>query len=154
MQSHYRRRFVAALVGILLAALGGCGLGQGAQGGASGAASTLAGTTWTLRGIEQGGGVLPLARGTPPTLQFGTDGTVSGTTGCNSFGGRYTVNGQALAISDVRQTLKACEPSLMEQETHYTTALSAAQSFTLDSTNLTITTADATLRLVRPGPSA
>ncbi len=37
----------------------------------------------------------------------------------------------------------------MEQETRYTTALSAPQSFALDGASLTITAADVLLRLMR-----
>jgi heat shock protein HslJ len=49
------------------------------------------------------------------------DGTVSGSTGCNSYGGGYTLDGSAIAIGPVAVTEMAClDPAgVMEQEQRY-----------------------------------
>jgi len=133
---------IIATMAIIL--LNACGVSPGASSGA-----TLAGTQWLLTGLEQNGVEQPLVQGTKLTLQFG-DGTVGGSAGCNSFGGTYVVNGQNLTISDLRQTLMACDPpTIMQQETRYTTALLQAQSFALQGTTLTITNPGGTLRFTR-----
>jgi heat shock protein HslJ len=96
----------------------------------------LAGTNWILSSLN---GELPLA-GTTVTLQFGNDGTVSGTDGCNRFNTTYTQDGSSLTINPSTgiSTLMACEEPVMNQATAYTTALSETSSFTASGNQLSL----------------
>lgn len=86
----------------------------------------LSGASWELYAI---GKTSPIA-GRAITIEF-DDGGVSGSAGCNSYGGSYQVNGEKIAFSQVFATLMACpEPEgLMEQETMFLQFLGNAQRF-------------------------
>jgi heat shock protein HslJ len=135
---------ILAVVAIVL--LSGCGTSAGAT--VAPAPAALAGTRWTLTRIEQGGAEQPIVQGAQLTLQF-DNGTVSGKAACNSFSGTYVVTGQSLTISDLRQTLMACEAPLMQLEDSYSAALDEAQSFALQGTTLKITYGGGTLSFTR-----
>ncbi|HEY8019442.1 MAG TPA: META domain-containing protein [Actinomycetota bacterium] len=93
---------------------------------------TLAGTSWTLTGLDSGG-----VTGTAPTLEL-TETDVSGTGGCNTFSGTYTTDGDTISFGPLASTMMACEPSIMEQETVYLAALDGATTYTVDGDALTI----------------
>jgi heat shock protein HslJ len=98
----------------------------------------LAGSDWNLVTL---GGTPPL-EGTTLTLTFGTD-QIGGNAGCNSFGGKYTVEGDKITISELLSTLMACtETGVMEQENAYLNAIGAAQSFSLKGSELRILSAE------------
>jgi heat shock protein HslJ len=63
-----------------------------------------------------------------PTLRFGTDGTVSGFTGCNTFRGIYTADGH---IGSLASTKIACQPPASLIESDYLKALSDVGGWTL-----------------------
>jgi heat shock protein HslJ len=85
----------------------------------------------------------PLA-GTEITATFDTDGRVSGSSGCNTYNGTYTVDLNAIQIEDVAGTKKACaEPAgVMEQETAYLALLGRAATYTVDGKTLTLLDVD------------
>jgi heat shock protein HslJ len=80
----------------------------------------MEGSEWILSSIN---GQAPV-QGTFITLQF-KDGIAGGTSGCNSYGGQYSIEGNRLTISEIASTLMACvEPEgVMEQEQAYLQAL-------------------------------
>jgi uncharacterized lipoprotein YbaY/heat shock protein HslJ len=90
-------------------------------------ADPLAGTTWTLTELI-GESLLPT---TEITAQFNEDGTVSGSSGCNNYNATYEVEGNNITInsSPAAMTLMACPEPIMEQESAYLEALSAAETF-------------------------
>lgn len=97
-----------------------------------------AGSDWNLVTLS---GTPPL-EGTTLTLTFGTD-QVGGNAGCNSFGGKYVVEGDQLTVSELVSTLMACaETGVMEQESAYLSAVGAAQSFSLKGSELRILSAE------------
>jgi heat shock protein HslJ len=97
----------------------------------------LEGPTWSLLAfVEPGRTADPAAPtpllseplpGTQITITF-ADGQVSGTAGCNQYGGSYSLNGAVLPISNLFQTEMACiDPvGVMEQEQNYLDTLRAA----------------------------
>jgi len=119
------------LAGLVVLALTACG---GAGGGAS-----LDGTSWTLNDLN---GSVPIA-GTLVTAKF-ADGQVSGNSGCNTYGGSYEVNGDALTVSALFMTEMAClDPAgAMDQESAYLDILGRAASYQVDGPQLTITTSN------------
>jgi heat shock protein HslJ/uncharacterized protein YraI len=94
--------------------------------GARDASVDLAGTSWVLSSL---GGALPLP-GTAVTLQFGADGSASGTDGCNQFSTTYTQRGDRLTIQQpAASTLMACAEPVMTQATAYMAALAATTRY-------------------------
>ena len=80
----------------------------------------LAGTSWVLSSLD---GNLPVPD-TTVTLQFGADGTASGTDGCNQYSTTFTQDGANLTINQpMASTMMACPEPIMNQATAYTAAL-------------------------------
>jgi heat shock protein HslJ len=72
-----------------------------------------------------------VALDTAPTVRFADDGTVSGDTGCNTFSGGYTADGQTLDVGPLASTRRACSPeSVMDQEAAILAALDSATTWT------------------------
>lgn len=98
----------------------------------------LNGTSWSLGAIDE----TPTLQGILVTLTF-ADGQVSGSSGCNSYGGSYKVNGEKITIRSLVSTLMACQDiDIMEQEQTYMQYLQNAQTYQIDSDQLQIATID------------
>ena len=103
--------------------------------GSSETGSDLAGTGWVLSSLN---GEIPVY-GTAVTLQFGTDGTASGTDGCNQFSLGYTQDGSSLSFDPAGpSTMMACEEPVMTQATDFMAALAATDGFTISADSLTL----------------
>jgi heat shock protein HslJ len=103
----------------------------------------LAGTSWTVTGVNNGRDAVQGTSLTEAlTLEFGTDDTVSGNSGCNTFTGTYTQDGEEIAITDVGSTMMACEEAVATLEQQYQTALQAATTVRLSGTTLDLLDAD------------
>ena len=101
------------------------------------AASGLPGTNWKATGINNGrGGVESLPAGVDVTAQFGTDGRVSGSSGCNTYSGPFTTDGANIKIGPVMSTMKACEGPAMQTEQLYLKALGNTTKWSIDGGNL------------------
>ena len=74
---------------------------------------------------------------TQPELTV-SDGMASGTTGCNSFGGEFELNGSALAVSGLFWTEIGCEPGVMDQEAFILEVLMQADRLEIEGERLTI----------------
>jgi heat shock protein HslJ len=86
-------------------------------------------TTWTVTSIDGDETI----RSAQPTIEFGTDGTVSGTTGCNQYNGTFTVDGDRLTIGPLATTKLACDEAANAQEVAVTQALAGATNWGIDS---------------------
>lgn len=106
----------AALSLILPLLLAAC---AGGGGGAGKKPAGLGGAVWVA---EQIAGT-PVTGDKPITLRFDADGSASGSGGCNSYGGSYTLAGDALSFSPLAATRMACAPAVMDQEQHFFDAL-------------------------------
>jgi len=114
---------VIAVLIIVLAACDGSGV------------NALRDTAWELESLT-GDDVLP---GTTITLKFSGD-QVSGSAGCNQYGGSYQAGENSLSIGDVFSTEMGClEPAgILEQETAYLTALRTAATYQITADRLEI----------------
>ena len=65
-------------------------------------------------------------------LELAPDGQVSGTGGCNRFGGKASIDGLALSFGDLFSTEMACAPAIMDQEGKFLAALRQVASYRLD----------------------
>ena len=132
-----QKRTWQAAMGVALA---GLVLVAAACGGGGETAIELDGTAWILTDLA-GQGVI---EGAEVTLEF-AGGRVTGWAGCNRFGVDYASDGAELKIGDeMATTLMWCE-GLMDQETAYRRALTAAESVTLKDGALTVHTAEGDL---------
>ncbi|HEY5903337.1 MAG TPA: META domain-containing protein [Anaerolineales bacterium] len=131
--------FITLVLTAAFAVLAACGTG------ASG--DPLSGTSWNLASVD-GAAALPDVK---VTAVF-KDGQVSGTGGCNSYGGKYRVSGEKLEISEVVSTLMACSgEGIMDQESSFLGGLDKAKSFTLSDGKLEIGTSDGKTLVFAPG---
>src|SRR5262245_15425627 len=77
---------------------------------------TLEGRTWNVTGYNNGRqAVVSLLADTRITLSF-EKGTVSGSSGCNTFHATYSVKGNRITIGAPATTRKACADAVMAQE--------------------------------------
>ena len=105
----------------------------------------LAGTSWQVISYNNGKqAVVSVTLGTTLTADFGADGMLSGSAGCNSYRAPYTTDGKKISIGSAATTRMMCAepPNVMEQETQYLQALSTAATYRIDGSNLEFRTAD------------
>lgn len=82
----------ASVVAFGVLALGGCGSSSGSTGGVVDASGS-----WGQLDSGQ------------PNLELVSDGSFTGTDGCNRLGGSWEADGAEVTFSDVFQTLMACD---------------------------------------------
>jgi heat shock protein HslJ len=93
------------------------------------APTDLAGTSWTVVRIGESD-TLESAR---PTLTFEPGRQATGSTGCNSFGGAYVLDGTSLAFGLLAVTKRACaDAGRMTQESALLEALSGVTACEID----------------------
>jgi heat shock protein HslJ len=107
---------------------------------AAGPADPLAGS-WIVTGFNTGDSVDSPAAGTELTATF-ENGAVSGSSGCNTYNGTYTLTDSTLAIGPLASTKMACEQPIMDQEAAFLSALQGATGVRTDGANVTLTAAD------------
>ena len=110
---------------------------------------TLTGTRWDLTQYGD-----PTAPQTPvvdshPVLVFEQAGQLGHTTGCNGMGGDYTLDGTALTVGNLMQTMMACDDPLMTQEAAISHALQSATTLTQTGDALVIAYPGGELRYTR-----
>jgi heat shock protein HslJ len=99
----------------------------------------LGGSEWHLVSMGRVGAESSIVPGTKITLRFGNDGRVSGSGGCNNYGGSYRVEGDRITFSQLFSTRRACtNTDANRQEGSYLSALEVANRFRLSERRLTI----------------
>lgn len=108
---------------------------------AAGAANPLEGA-WTVTGYNNGqeAVVSPIA-GSELTAEFTAD-QVSGSSGCNTFNGAYTLTDDQVAIGPLATTRMACEQDVMDQETQFLVALATPATVEVSGGVVTLRDAD------------
>lgn len=106
------------------------------------ATTDLPGTSWVLVELDDAEPVADAA----PTIAFAEDGTVSGSTGCNTFTGSVTIDGTSLEFGPLATTRMACaDPAVNEQEQAFLLALESVTSYTIDQDGRLVLEGDAPL---------
>ncbi len=84
---------------------------------------------WEVTSYYTGSALVSPVVGSSATAKF--DGTqISGTGGCNTFSGPYSVDDSVIAIGPLASTLRACaDPAVDQQEQQYLQALALAKTF-------------------------
>jgi heat shock protein HslJ len=102
----------------------------------------LDGTRWTLADYAPDGTSRQILNGTTVTLEFGQDGKITGSAGCNHYFADYTLKGTAITIGQAGSTEMYCTaPGVMEQESAYLAVLNRAASVTATNDRLIFTDA-------------
>jgi heat shock protein HslJ len=136
------KKYLLALL-IIGLAISACG----AQNTEEPAASLIG--SWTLTSFGSVGTTFPAVEGSDAELTFNEDGTVAGNSGCNGFGGSYTVEGDQVTFSEIVSTLIACEEPLMAQEAAVLKMLTGTANYKIEGNSLTLTNNDTMLVLTR-----
>jgi heat shock protein HslJ len=111
----------------------------------------LPGTSWEVINYNNGKqAVVSLLAGSEISLNFGTDGRVSGNSGCNTYNGAFEASGAKLKVGPLVSTMMACDKpaGVMEQEQQYLAALQNAATFEIAGDTLTIRDADGAMQVV------
>ena len=88
---------------------------------------SLEGTNWTLESLNE----QSVIAGTEITITF-EGGEVSGSAGCNTYGGDYHAGKSDLSFGMIFSTLMACvDSSVMDQEITYMAALDSVASYSI-----------------------
>ncbi len=132
-------RLRAVLYSLALVVLVGCS--------APASAPQLNGSTWVVTAI----GARPTLAAGPPTLSF-AETTVSGSTGCNTFTGAYTRNGDGVTFSRLAVTQMACAGAAMTQETAFTAALTTVAQVRSEGSSLLMVDAAGGTQLTLAAP--
>jgi heat shock protein HslJ len=119
------------------------------------AQQSLAGTSWNVQSYNSQGNQASVISGSKPTLAFGTDGTVSGDTGCNNFSGSYTASGSTITFGPMASTLRACtDPNVTAQEQAYLAALGNSTTYQLSADQLVLADASGNPQVVLTAASS
>ena len=114
-----------------------------------GGTETLGGSKWEISAYNNGrGGVTTLVAATRMSIAFGDDGTVSGSSGCNTFSGTYSADGAIIEIGPLASTQKMCvAEEVMEQEAQFLAALGNASMYEIRGDRLQLRNADGALQV-------
>lgn len=108
--------------------------------------AALVGTEWVLETLQRGETAsTPVA---PATIRFSDDGTVSGSGGCNGFGGSWDAE---TGFGQLASTLMACEEPVMDQEQFVLSILTPEATLTIEGSALTIADLDGNALIYRAG---
>jgi heat shock protein HslJ len=147
-------RALIAVGAIVAVVLSGCGDDDDDSAAAANAddSSSLNGTAWVLSSyvIETD----PVEAVGVATLEFGADGTtLNGSTGCNSFGGKFEQQGNSLVISLGPTTLAACpDDEASDQQESILDLLPQVESFLGGADQMTLQdNTGSTLLIYAPG---
>jgi hypothetical protein len=66
------------------------------------------------------------------TIEFGSDGQVHGSGGCNSFAGSYHTDGDQLDLSQLISTMMACEEEVSQREIDFLATLATVSQYRLE----------------------
>ncbi len=101
---------------------------------------------WETTAFLTGNAVASPLPGTTITANFTEGGTLSGSSGCNSYTAPFTTDGGRIEISPPASSKKLCpEPKgVMEQEAAYLAVLPSAVEYRVDGDSLALLTADGT----------
>jgi heat shock protein HslJ len=98
----------------------------------------LTNTVWVLDGLISGDAVSSVS-GERATIEFFTDGSVLGGSGCRLLSGHYRVSGAELVITDLEAQGADCDPDLDGQDNHVVSVLEGTIRVGIEGNRLTLT---------------
>lgn len=97
----------------------------------------IVGTTWVLDTLFTADAASSVM-GERATLRLEDDGSLSGSTGCRSFTGRWTEANGEIVFTDYAMDQTECDPALADQDGHVVTVLGDGFRATVDGQRLTL----------------
>lgn len=92
----------------------------------------LVGTKWNCYEFKVSGTPVPVLESAPITAEFAEDGTLSGSSGVNTYTTTYEIDGESMTIaSEIATTMMAGPDDAMNQESNYLLTLPTVQSFNM-----------------------
>jgi putative lipoprotein len=110
--------------------------------------SQLEGSSWRAVAI---GGEAPVP-GREPTIAF-TGGKVTGSGGCNGYGGAYRLEGDRITFSELGMTAMGCDGPEMAVEGQFSQLLSQVQRVVVAGDRLTLVSPVGNLDFTRVAPN-
>jgi heat shock protein HslJ len=132
-----RYLLVAALLGVISLAASGCSavpVRADVDGQAQDSVtdiSAIPGGEWSLESYGPASAPVTTPEGVKATLVIQADGSVGGSSACNSFFGTLTLDGEKASFTGLGRTLMACDAERMSLEDAYLAALESAHSMAL-----------------------
>jgi heat shock protein HslJ len=114
----------------------------------AGATSASITGTWKLVSYGSPANQTPAAPDVDTSIEFKSDGPLSGNVGCNGFGGDYEVKDDTITFGPVMSTMMFCEGPVGTQESATLAVLKESAKFALAGDTLTITSADGNSMIV------
>ena len=112
--------------------------------------ASLPGTSWTV--VELDGTALKAEK--LPTIEFDKGGNISGDASCNRYGGSCTIEGNTIAVSRQRVTLRMCDDETMKRERQFLRILQAAQTWEITGQGeLILNGSEGRLKAIRQTPA-
>ncbi|HSL30952.1 MAG TPA: META domain-containing protein [Anaerolineales bacterium] len=111
---------------------------------AEGSSASLVGS-WRLTSYGPPDALSPAVEGSEANITFNEDGTLGGNSGCNGYGGNYTVEGSQITFNEIISTLIFCEEPLGGQEAAVYQVLTETATYEIDGNTLTLTNNDRVL---------
>jgi heat shock protein HslJ len=105
--------------------------------------------SWKLVSYGPPDAPIPAVPDAEAGITFNEDGTLTGKSGCNGFGGNYTVEGDQVTFSEIVSTLIACDEPLMSQENIVHQVLTDTSTLKIEGNTLTLTNNGMVLVLTR-----
>ncbi len=91
------------------------------------------GVNWRLFSYSDGiGGMANVIGEQPVTALFRSDGTVTGSSGCNQYTAGYTTSGSSIQVTNGSSTGMACIPAVMGQESRYILLMANATTYSVN----------------------
>ncbi|WP_455901970.1 META domain-containing protein [Rhodococcus gordoniae] len=107
----------------------------------------IAGTEWVVTSLRTADAVTTSTalENAAPTLVFSEDGTVTGNTGCNEFGGTAEVGDDVVLFEPLTMTRAACaDPEVTTIETHILEVLAGETTYSIEGSSMTLTAPNGT----------
>lgn len=102
------------------------------------AAQSLPQGKWRMEEYRFGPTSEHTLKGVNTTLVVRSDGKLGGDSGCNAYGGSYSIDKRKLAITDIISTMRACEEPTPQFESSYFRVLRDASRVELKKSELTL----------------
>ena len=97
----------------------------------------LTNTVWQLDGLISHDAVSTPVLGTNATIEFFTDGSMLGDTGCRPFSGQYTISGDEVTVTGITSDGQECEPDVAAQDELFLAVIESGFRFEIEGINLT-----------------
>lgn len=110
-------------------------------------ADTLTGR-WEVRSVHRRDALISPTIGSEPFLEFGADGSVSGSAGVNQLSGQARLDGDRLHLGPLRTTRMAGTPEQMDEEGEFLAALERVAIARVEGDQLELTDPDGQVEVI------